>query len=968
VYRVHLAPSLKGSNWYGTDQDWVMRHVAGLADEQAWSKLSDVGKEVLGIAASRGLGNPNELIHLLEPLVRSLGRDLLLVCLRHGIAASKEDLKRLAEDKYHVKRYNISNTGYEDLEESIALLRGHGVGSEKLCNLLELHYWDTTRLAPTLAYLQRTGITEIGTVLERLGAALWQADTESWRFAVEVLRARTVEDFCMIERLLAGNRRPSPQAIDSLYGSGFQLSDIAECQDSLATAYRCETLPAKLALLRSSPLNYEALHLKQCSNYLSTGSAEDLSSYLNVLAQYGFASPDAVLAFQVAYPLSQHSLAQLLGWSQPFHQKNGAAEVGEWIHETSTRRPSYREESLAYLSKSVSGLSNLEAMSSAVRVAAVDLAFLRFLVERRRLDSVKKLEDWYDGPGKGAHELRWGGEDAMLIPLFDDAYRRKSCATLVGNTFSVLEAIDSLADDEVGPFRRIDDPVERDRYLAEREATRRQLKVTLPPHIATVLADCGGIVLASLLYAAYKGTAAYDEAKLRLPRLMEDLLMGAGPVGDSLEPLQRDAIAHVYGVPMSSHGSDWHRIPHLQGQLSRYKLKPTYGLTWLSQEVRIVKPLDSVALKALSEISAIAGQYCIQLRNKDLRFEGLRRKRLGAGEADIQTLRHHIALLVSLGVGSELLTWTTGRLENLATLTHESPHAAKEIEAVHQFLTLTLPDALQEQRAARYQIEGEDDALSIAYAMAPMPAESTVDGFAVLEQALAQCIAAVRKVGDRWYSREKGKFDSVSGSKKLMEMSASVSKHRAAYYARISCELCTSHNMAMWEEDRYSHLVVFDPVSKRLTGMAMLYIQRIPEVDRSRDSLIVRGMNLRKDMDQRFNEHSVVDAILGVCKEIAVDNSLACVAIPEDNGQHLLSNSDAIAKAINSRLLGNRNLARRSALHRSWQPADPVAVFHAYETGNKQGAVTSLVLVWAASCGTAEAASEGRDVEQSAAG
>lgn len=162
----------------------------------------------------------------------------------------------------------------------------------------------------------------------------------------------------------------------------------------------------------------------------------------------------------------------------------------------------------------------------------------------------------------------------------------------------------------------------------------------------------------------------------------------------------------------------------------------------------------------------------------------------------------------------------------------------------------------------------------------------------------------------------------------------------------------------MWREERQSHLVVFDPLTKRLVGMAMLYVERIEAIDPHRTTLVMRAINTVDGTDVRYDAESVVQSFLKVAQHIALDNNMAAVAFPsDDSGQHFMSNRDDIYKhveKVHADAPQRRSLPRRDMTHdAAGFPAPPYSValggsemFYGYEHG--QGPVNTLYVMWQA--------------------
>lgn len=74
-------------------------------------------------------------------------------------------------------------------------------------------------------------------------------------------------------------------------------------------------------------------------------------------------------------------------------------------------------------------------------------------------------------------------------------------------------------------------------------------------------------------------------------------------------------------------------------------------------------------------------------------------------------------------------------------------------------------------------------------------------------------------------SRQLDKFDKDKADDRSAKMSAVVTKHPAAFFAKEAAKLCTADNVLMWQEARLAHLVVFDLAHRSFQGIALLYVK-----------------------------------------------------------------------------------------------------------------------------------------------
>lgn len=203
-------------------------------------------------------------------------------------------------------------------------------------------------------------------------------------------------------------------------------------------------------------------------------------------------------------------------------------------------------------------------------------------------------------------------------------------------------------------------------------------------------------------------------------------------------------------------------------------------------------------------------------------------------------------------------------------------------------------------------------------------------------------------LGD-WAFGELTKFgsDDVDGSTAMLQ--PVVTKHPAAFFAKEAVKLCRAGNVAMWQEPRHAHLLVFDPVHISRQGIALLYKEGLPALHPSRPALVIRAINPTDDAMARYHVSSVVDALLSTAVEIARASGCVAVAFQPNTGMHLLSNLDPVAKDIGERYIGAgvpSTTPMPRGLGNAWlRPTKIVStLFDAYERGTQS--IEQLHLVW----------------------
>lgn len=248
----------------------------------------------------------------------------------------------------------------------------------------------------------------------------------------------------------------------------------------------------------------------------------------------------------------------------------------------------------------------------------------------------------------------------------------------------------------------------------------------------------------------------------------------------------------------------------------------------------------------------------------------------------------------------------------------ERPTALGRIEELVELFHVDLVDALDARRDGFINRFSDDDAALLASKLGDCGESGA--GRDRLFRALQATRAKVLPIYQRWAKAERRKFITEESAVRITRLSAVVSKHPAAFFARETVGLCTAGRVDLWCERRHSHLLVFDTVAKNLAGMAYLYVEQIWEIHPSRPSLVIRAINPTIDMLACHSPASIVDAFLDVACQVAEANGMACVAIPCGGSE--LSNRDKIEDDIRRRFV---------------KPSRPRPYFRPQEGGAKPG-------------------------------
>lgn len=148
----------------------------------------------------------------------------------------------------------------------------------------------------------------------------------------------------------------------------------------------------------------------------------------------------------------------------------------------------------------------------------------------------------------------------------------------------------------------------------------------------------------------------------------------------------------------------------------------------------------------------------------------------------------------------------------------------------------------------------------------------------------------------KYITAEMKKFSEIKWSQ--TQVKAVLSKNVWSFFAKAGAWLCTSENYDMWREARHIHLNLIDEQKQEIIWNVMLYFEP------GRNYLIVRWFNPRADIESAYDVPHMVDEMIRVVKEIAVQNWYidekweALVYIPPQDHYHAVSNREKVRKRI----------------------------------------------------------------------
>lgn len=504
---------------------------------------------------------------------------------------------------------------------------------------------------------------------------------------------------------------------------------------------------------------------------------------------------------------------------------------------------------------------------------------------------------------------------------------------------------------DIGYHHQQPDDAARERYDERREVLAQAESLKLLPRLPAILNQTGGVLLPSMIRHAWSSAEQLQQQMDALVPLLESLLMGRGPSGAELQPQEVEAISMIYKADSHSVRSQWKNVLGFESQMAGLALWDGYPMRWARSIRRMEKRLERSSLQALVQAKTISAKICSKRDFTDA-CQAIRSKRLYDKSRDPQSVAAHLGVLFAANredslIGSRLET----DLGQIAALEDFSVDISEGLEQLDTLFTSTLPDALEAHMPAFVMNFNDEQADSLAKRMvgeAHLAGAQT--GRGRLQAAVRHTQTIVLATCACWLKREQGKFTAMPANDEVTELQAFVSKYPAAFFARQAANLCTRDDTDMWKEERHAHMVVFDPVQRRLAGMAMIYFESIPALHPTKRCLIVRAINPLDEMLATHTVHSIVNAFFDVAVSIAQENELAAMLFPNPGGMHLLSNQSTVENYFKKHLIERAESYRQiepgaSAANWRTRPRRLNTRFYAYAQGQQQ--VSELYVVWA---------------------
>jgi hypothetical protein len=958
VFERLAGPACMKKPYYGEGLDFIARKftaprsLAVLDDLQYFDLVTARNAWHLGIKTSE------QLHAVFCGIWRSFPPEKLAVLIGLRVIRSVDELQWLEPWRERNEGHNWDVNWDDDGPKTIRRLLELGVPRQQTLKVLGC--WrrcDPARLDRTVRTLSARQHVDVAQLFEALDEWLWRARPDNWDFVIDVIGAKDPQQWCLFTRILEEEKLPDEETVRELRERGATLEDLSGLQSLLLQmAERNRDPRHSIELLCSAPHSLKFGELATCRAYVTQRSGDDLADYLRTLAQHGFGMPAGVLAFQDLYAngTSARNLDRLLTMYGALRNAAKQPEsVAAWMRNIGAKRI----DALEYL-VSVLPVPDRAAFDEIRPLAQIDRSLLEYAVEARGLRTVHALRAWRQ-KSRGIEHLagvNWRQPVSRL--LVDDASSRGNFSFVGGN----LGALTSAMWDEryrlLGSPTDVEDEEARHAYWQHWQTLEPGIHARILPGLKRQLDATGGMLAASLITAYLTGEHEYERQLVAFRVEVETLLRGQGPATTTLSQLQADAIEAVYSVELREADSRWSGVAGLESHLDSLVRRDHYTMVWRRRPVVLKGRIDSDGVDAIRDAIAYGVTFRREAEANVLNgCQGLSPKQLGDASANPQTFYRHLGVLLGV-LPVEVTEALLNDIETLEAQANDVDQRYAAAERIAAFFDIGLFDVMREQVTGIAGSLSDEAAGKLATRLAGSPGnDNRMQTRERLAAVLGEIAEKVRGIHGAWTHRQLNAFEGrPSGRESEAEYVAFVSKHPAAYFAKVATRLCSANNVRMWREERQSHLVVFDPLTMRLVGMAMLYVERIKAIDPHRATLVMRAINTVEDTDVRYDAESVVQSFLEVAQHFALDNNMAAVAFPsDDSGQHFMSNRDDIYRHV-EKVQADASQRRSPSRHditrdASGFPAPPYSVglggrevFYGYEHG--EGAVNTLYVMW----------------------
>lgn len=944
-----------GRHSYWSDQlDFLLAEFQGYDSSTQLHALAALPLPLLLAGKRLGISCPAKLLEELRPLQEGINPQAVYILAEEGLLTTG-----FAAVRKYVKEDSFRNYGdglqEAELRETVRILTRNGVSPEILLGILH-QTWQLSpsRLLLTIQLLAKYGIPDLNTMYAQLGEQLWTLNLDVLRFLLVDVGIRDEAVLAKLGQILRERRPPALPVINTILKHAGHPAALTQVQTLLIGSSSGTALPIqRLDRLLSEPYRLTLQDLNRCTPYLTSDVQSDdkFLAFLDVLRRHGFGHSRGALLFQKCFVAARSAdlVDKLIGLTRNHLPKIGDEPLAGFVEQA---LPLLSTSILYLLGESKVTIKDARELDKVIRLGSVSTDVLRYLVTERRLHTVALLSRWFYDEGEGVQAYSgMGAYGDLERELFADCSRRKAFFRLQQNAQAAVDAMWGYAGARLPELPLQSSQEDRSNWSSLHEKHRNDAAKLAVPFVRRILERTDGIILAGALEAALMGHDL-DETLRALESMLSDLLIGRGPVGANISPMEAETIGLVYGVTRHQVEAQWGKITGCQHHLESVQLDDRYPMTWFKKRYSL-PDFDGSQLQALA--SNFAALSRAASRTRELKTQSsvanlvgqFRTKPLKNDAAAPPELADWLGLILAISVGEPTVSsWVDTTLESYADFLDRPQEAHKRTLALQTFISTTLPDEFQ-GRVSKFVTDLNDQ--EIASILVPLgflvSSQQNESQRKLLLDALRAMSDKVFGVFTKWFATLQQKFESEKKHlPDTLRVSGVVTKYPAAFFCRYKFGLCTRENTEMWREERHSHLVVFDDASKTLVGMAMIYMQPIPGHFGGKQCLVIRAINLRSPDAIQVDARSAIDEIMRVAIHIARQNEYAAVLFPKSSTY--FSNQPFVDNALSDACSTTK--AKAISLSRSaFDPSRAArGIFWCKEQGSSDGAVSELFTVW----------------------
>lgn len=780
----------------------------------------------------------------------------------------------------------------------------------------------------------------------QLGSLFWKMPYERLRFLIDELGFASAEQLGAAKEFFSASREMDREFFLRYRQFGAAPEDFIEAKKLLMKVNMEESSShyvAALDLLLDTPYSLPSNSLAQCENYIL--SKGPLAPYLQLLARHGLNTPDDILCFQGAYsPFHFRNVEQLFALAVPRCEGSDKSRLNRWIVDAT--RSGYIE-IFEYLIIKLNAQS-LSELESILKFANVNLTILKYAVEERGLSTLQKLTQWYYRNAVGIHgvslPVKLGVTDRILL---ETAFVTSRFSPLTKNRAIIEAEIGRCVAPKMTTSIMNQQGHRSEEYFVEKAQLENIESARIAPYLPGILNATAGVLLPSIVRGVGSSDWCLSDRIAQFEPVAKELLCGRGPVQSELTPHEEEALGLVYRIPVDRVRPYWHDLPTGDMTEKFTASDHVFPMEWQRKELTLTRSLDKRGFDALGEAVRFAHQFK-QLCRTDIYAAciHLSPKRLSAKERDTSTLSSHLGLLLAVSGMLDGTSRYDDVLKDIADLeNHASSH--DRVAQLSNLFSIELRDAVIER------VDGF--LLGLPYQNRRFLASRIATDYQTfgantserLCQLFAYTLDVVTEKYLAWAERERKKFRPEVLEHSTSKTYGVISKYPASFFAPIALGICTGGDLALWKDNRLSLFLIFDEKEKRLAGMAYVFKHDLATDCGEKSILVARAFNVMPEYVAGFDALSMVQSIIHALTEYTKLNGFSALAVPEDTGQHILSNSVELEKAIKARLGKATTCYGPISLKESTDLLRPVYVksnFDAYSEGRE--IVDHLYIVW----------------------